>query len=81
MNNVVSRIKNEPAMVGTLVEAFIAMAFAFSWINWTGEQVGTVMGLVALVTGLFVRQSVYPAHRVETEEPAAAARLGAPPGN
>lgn len=59
------RLRNEPALLGSLVEAVIALAFAFGWIDWTGEQVGAVMAIVALLTGVSVRQAAWGPRSVD----------------
>ena len=53
-----ARFRNEPALIYALIEVLIALAVAFG-LNLTGEQVGAVTAVVAVLTGVGVRQAVY----------------------
>lgn len=52
------RLRNEPALIFSLVEATVALAVAFG-LNLTAEQTGAVLAIVAILTGVTVRQQVY----------------------
>lgn len=52
-------LKSEPAIVMALVESVVALGASFG-LNLTGEQVGGIMTVAALVTGIFVRSRVSP---------------------
>lgn len=61
------RIKAEPVafwgILTALVEAIIGLALIFGWVDWTAEQVGAIMLVVAVLgTALtfFVRGKVTP---------------------
>lgn len=53
-----TRLKNEPALIYGLVEAVIALVIAFG-LNLDGDQVAAIMAVVAILTGVGVRQTVY----------------------
>lgn len=59
------RIRNNPAIMFSLVEAVVALAVAFG-LQLTGEQVGAIMAVVAILTGVGVRASVYGPRTVDT---------------
>lgn len=52
------RVRNEPAVLFSLVEALIALAVAFG-LDLSGEQVAGVMAVVAILTGVGVRQTAW----------------------
>lgn len=53
-----TRFRNEPAVVYGLIEAVIALVIAFG-LDLTGEQVAGIMAVVAVLTGVGVRQLAY----------------------
>jgi len=60
MKAVLDWIKNrEPVAVQGVVVAVIGVGTSFG-LDWTGEQVGAVTGLSAVVLGLIARQVVSP---------------------
>ena len=60
-----TRLRNEPALIFSLVEAVVALAVAFG-LQLTGEQVGAIMAVVAVLTGVSVRAAVYGPRTVDT---------------
>ena len=59
-----ARFRNEPALIYALIEVLIALGVAFG-LNLTGEQVGAVTAVVAVLTGVGVRQAVYGPETVD----------------
>ena len=59
MSTILDRIRREPALVSGLVSAVIALAVSFG-LDWTAEQVGAVMAVVAAVLAVVTRQQVTP---------------------
>ena len=53
------RIKNEPAMVFSLIEAGIAIAVSFG-LDLTPEQTGALFAFIAILSGVAVRSKVTP---------------------
>ena len=60
-------IKREPVafwgLLTTLIEAVIGLALVFGWIDWSAEQIGQVLVLVAAIGAVlvfFVRGKVSP---------------------
>jgi hypothetical protein len=69
----VSFIRREPVAfwggITVLVEALIALALVFEWVDWTGEQTGAVMGVVAALGAILVvvvRSQVRPEAAAQT---------------
>lgn len=60
------RLRTEPAVIVGLLETLLALFMAFG-LSLSDEQVGAIMAVAVAVGGLFVRQNVYPAVRVEEE--------------
>lgn len=63
MKTIWNRILNEPAMVYACVEAVLAAVLAFGF-DLSGEQVATILGIAAVLTGIGTRQMVVPERRV-----------------
>ncbi len=59
------RLKNEPAVLFSFVEALIALLIAFG-LELTGEQTAAVVAVIAVLTGVGVRQTVYGPKTVDT---------------
>ena len=64
------RIRHEPVvfwgLVTAAIEAVIGLGLAFDWWEWTSEQTGTVLLVVAAVGAIltfFVRSKVTPTER------------------
>lgn len=74
MNSIIKRFRDEPAFVGSVVTGAIALFAAFG-LNLDGEQVATITGFVALLTGGAVRHESVPARALQ--ELANAERLNA----
>ena len=53
--------KREPVLIMAALQAVLAVAVAFG-LNWTTEQVGTVLAASAAVIGLITRTQVSPSH-------------------
>jgi hypothetical protein len=53
------KLNNEPAVLGGLVQAGLALAVSFG-LSLTVEQLGAIVAVVAAVTTLFLRQRVSP---------------------
>lgn len=54
----IDRIRNEPAVAYALVQALIALFVSFG-LDLSGEQVAGIMAVVAILTGVGVRQVAY----------------------
>ena len=54
-----TRIKNEPAVIGVLISAIIALLTAYK-VNVTPDQATAIMGVSTAVIGLVVRANVSP---------------------
>ncbi len=54
-----SRVTGEPVATLAIVQMALAMFVAFG-LDWTGEQVGTVVALTAALLGWVARQQVTP---------------------
>ena len=52
-------IRTEPALIAGAVEAVVALAVAFG-LDWTAEQVATVIAVTSALLALFVRSQVTP---------------------
>lgn len=61
-------LQHEPARVGGVVSALIALAVAFG-LPLTPEQTGAVLALVAVLTGEAVRHQVTPASELYDDGP------------
>ena len=68
-----SFIRREPVAfwggITVLVEALIALALVFEWVDWTGAQTGGVMGVVAAfgaILVMVVRGQVRPEAAAQT---------------
>jgi acid phosphatase family membrane protein YuiD len=57
------RIKNNPAMVVATVEAVIVLFAAFG-LKLSAEQVASIIALLTLVLGWFVRSQVTPTRKI-----------------
>ena len=70
MSTILDRVRREPALVSGLASAVIALAVSFG-LDWTAEQVGAVMAVVAAILAVFTRQQVTPVvdvvEQLETE--------------
>lgn len=53
------RFKGEPALLFSLFEAIIVLAISFG-LDLTQEQIGGLMAVVAILTGVAVRTKVSP---------------------
>lgn len=63
------RIRNEPAMLGALAEAVVALVVAVA--AWAGVDIpvpvaAAALGVVAVLTGVGVRQTAYGPRTVDT---------------
>jgi len=56
-------IRQEPAAVQVLILAFVALGIAFQWWHWSDAQTGAVVGIFAVLLGMFVRSQVTPLAR------------------
>lgn len=43
-----------------LILAFVALGIAFQWWHWSSAQIGAVVGISAVLLGMFVRSQVTP---------------------
>jgi len=53
-------IRQEPPSTQALIQAFIALGIAFQWWHWTNAETGAVVGITAVLLGMFVRSQVTP---------------------
>lgn len=67
MNQLLSIIRNEPALISGLVTALIALFTAFG-LDLTNEQVAGITGVSAAVLAIAVRSQVTPSSRVSAEK-------------
>jgi hypothetical protein len=56
-------IRDNPALVGAVVQAVIALIVAFG-VDISAEQTAAILGFAALASGLLVRSKVTPAYDV-----------------
>lgn len=63
MNDIIERIKNEPALVVGVVAALAACLMAFG-LPLTAEQVGAVLALVNAVLAILLRKVVTPTRKL-----------------
>lgn len=59
MDGILERLKTEPAVVFSLVEALIVLAVAFG-LDLSGEQVAALVAVLAVLTGVGTRAKVTP---------------------
>lgn len=59
-NAIVTWLRQEPAAAQALILAFVALGIAFQWWHWSNAQVGAVVGISAVLLGMFVRSQVTP---------------------
>lgn len=59
------KIKNEPVLVTTLVEALIFLGTSFG-LGLTQENVAAIMGLTFAVLGFYAREKVTPMAKVDS---------------
>ena len=59
MNNIIERLKTEPAVVFATLEALIVLGVAFG-LDLSGEQVGALVAVLAVLTGVGTRAKVTP---------------------
>ena len=78
MSTIIDRVRREPALVSGLVSAVIALAVSFG-LDWTAEQVGAVMAVVAAVLAVLTRAQVTP--HVDVLEHAVDGEVVAGPAN
>ena len=57
---VVKWIRQEASATQALIQAFVALGIAFQWWHWTNSQTGAVVGISAVLLGMFVRSQVTP---------------------
>lgn len=60
---IVKWIRQEPAFIQVLILAFVALGIAFQWWHWSNAQTGAVVGIFAVLLGMFVRSQVTPLAR------------------
>jgi hypothetical protein len=53
-------IRQESAVTQALILAFVAVGVAFQWWHWSNAQTGAVVGIFAVLLGMFVRSQVTP---------------------
>jgi hypothetical protein len=53
-------IRQEPSAIQALTLAFVALGIAFQWWHWSNAQTGAVVGIFAVLLGMFVRSQVTP---------------------
>lgn len=58
MTRIIARLKNEPAVVYSLVEALLVLAVSFG-LDLSAEQVGAIVAVLAVLTGVGTRQQAY----------------------
>lgn len=63
MERLKALLMEQPALITAVVEGAFAVLMAFG-LNWTGEQVATVMAFVNLVGGIAVYALVMPMSKV-----------------
>ena len=78
MSTIIDRVRREPALVSGIVSAGIALAVAFG-LDWTAEQVGAVMAVVAAILAVLTRAQVTP--HVDVLEHAVDGEVVAGPAN
>jgi len=57
---IVQWVRQESATTQALVQAFVALGIAFQWWHWSDAQTGAVVGIAAVLLGMFVRSQVTP---------------------
>lgn len=57
----------EPVLWMGAIQAFIALLTGFGMVDWTVDQQAVVIGFVAAVLSVIVRQSVTPVAKLETQ--------------
>ncbi len=58
------RLSNEPALLASVAEAIVAIFVAFG-LDLPGDDVGGVMAVIALFTGIVIRQTVHGPRSVD----------------
>ncbi len=59
-SQIVQWVRQESAATQALIQAFVALGIAFQWWHWTNAQTGAVVGISAVLLGMFVRSQVTP---------------------
>jgi hypothetical protein len=59
-SEIVKWIRQEAPATQALIQAFVALGIAFQWWHWTNAQTGAVVGIIAVLLGMFVRSQVTP---------------------
>jgi hypothetical protein len=57
---IVQWVRQESAATQALIQAFVALGIAFQWWHWSKAQIGAVVGISAVLLGMFVRSQVTP---------------------
>jgi hypothetical protein len=57
---IIQWVRQESATTQALVQAFVALGIAFQWWHWSDAQTGAVVGIAAVLLGMFVRSQVTP---------------------
>jgi hypothetical protein len=60
VSQIVQWIRQESSATQALIQAFVALGIAFQWWHWTSAQTGAVVGISAVLLGMFVRSQVTP---------------------
>jgi hypothetical protein len=77
MRNLLTRLREEPALIGTGLSVLMAVGAAFG-LDITGEQQSSLLGLAGFVAmiGFGIRSKVTPVAKVEREAKEAEAEAG-----
>ena len=59
-SEIVKWIREEAPATQALVQALVALGVTFQWWHWTDAQTGAVVGITAVILGMFVRSQVTP---------------------
>jgi hypothetical protein len=57
---IVKWIRQESPATQALIQALVALGIAFQWWHWSSAQTGAVVGISAVLLGMFVRSQVTP---------------------
>jgi hypothetical protein len=71
LNGVTRLIQREPVAFQGCVQATLAALVGFGLVNWSNEQLGLLMAVIAAFLAFFTRAAVSPAGKVEPSGPAA----------